>query len=799
MPSRRNKALAPTPDEHDALARFTIAQANVKASVKYKRAKALLSVLCLVTGHTRPSYGVKGIFGTQRAVPMPGADDSPVAAEAVDVEVQLRAAFAMEHPCDDMTTGLQPDVCAAADWLIEHRHSDLSQARESRMETIALCARELHECNEELFACAPKHILEAKPPRIHAALCMCLADVMQWPDSYLIQHMVLGCPAVGLSPDSGVFREEDQQPTMEMCDLDHNSWAHSLRNKIRAYSLNAANADEAKTLWERTMKEVHEGWATPIGSKEDCDRLFGEGLWRAMWRFGVLQKGSVRPCDNAKGSLHNACTHLKEHIVCETADWPVRMAAYLVRALGTSHDWGVLLGTEDIEKAYRRAMCSQPQFTVFAQWDPTAEGKVVFFRLQGFNFGLKSAVLWFNRLAEFIQRAAVRYAPLCTGRFFDDYALLEPTFAGQSGRRALRKFADIIGLPFSDDPDKSLALALERTFLGVEYDLKQFWLTKEITTSVSQARVNSILSGKGALSDILRSGTFDGNLGADKIAGMLSFSLGWATNRFGRAALQPLYHYSKKEWGRYRGYDLAVRAALLFFQAMLQIGLPGRKFKLNTSKRKPILVWSDACWEEKSVVPAGIGFVIYIPPTNTAQSGKWYWSGATVGSEFISQFGVKKQYIGQLELLAAVAVYHTVAAHPQLKSQFQGAPVIHFIDNYAAAAGLTKGYSAATASSRVVHAFWALVGAMKCAPWISYIRSKGNIADIPSRMFQPDFDSKDLDVLRCRNAKELKLSMPRVDEWPSMAWAILEASRQADHDESSLRAGGPVAPKRRRR
>ena len=52
-------------------------------------------------------------------------------------------------------------------------------------------------------------------------------------------------------------------------------------------------------------------------------------------------------------------------------------------------------------------MCSQPQFTVFAQWDPTAEGKVVFSRLQGFNFGLKSAVLWFNRLAEFIQRAAV--------------------------------------------------------------------------------------------------------------------------------------------------------------------------------------------------------------------------------------------------------------------------------------------------------------------------------------------------------------------------------------------------------
>ncbi len=72
-----------------------------------------------------------------------------------------------------------------------------------------------------------------------------------------------------------------------------------------------------------------------------------------------------------------------------------------------------------------------------------------------------SRLVWRARLAEFIQRAAVRYAPLCTGRFFDDYALLEPSFAGQSGRRMLRNFADIIGLPFSDDPEKSLALALE--------------------------------------------------------------------------------------------------------------------------------------------------------------------------------------------------------------------------------------------------------------------------------------------------------------------------------------------------
>jgi hypothetical protein len=80
---------------------------------------------------------------------------------------------------------------------------------------------------------------------------------------------------------------------MDMCDLDHDSWAHNLGDKIRAYSLKAANADEAKTLWERTMKEVHEGWATPIGSKE----LGGlrPPVWkRPLARHVALQRAAKR-------------------------------------------------------------------------------------------------------------------------------------------------------------------------------------------------------------------------------------------------------------------------------------------------------------------------------------------------------------------------------------------------------------------------------------------------------------------------------------------------------------------------
>ena len=119
-----------------------------------------------------------------------------------------------------------------------------------------------------------------------------------------------------------------------------------------------------------------------------------------MQRFGVRQKGSLRPCDNARHSLHNACTALHETVTHESADFPSRSAVLFYRLLGEG-PWSMLLGTEDIASAYRRATCSVPGLTMFAQWNPH-ESRVEFFELQGFNFGLRSAVLWFNRLSNFM-------------------------------------------------------------------------------------------------------------------------------------------------------------------------------------------------------------------------------------------------------------------------------------------------------------------------------------------------------------------------------------------------------------
>ena len=40
-------------------------------------------------------------------------------------------------------------------------------------------------------------------------------------------------------------------------------------------------------------------------SRAQLDECYGPSQWRAMRRFGVLQKGKLRCCDNARTSEHN--------------------------------------------------------------------------------------------------------------------------------------------------------------------------------------------------------------------------------------------------------------------------------------------------------------------------------------------------------------------------------------------------------------------------------------------------------------------------------------------------------------
>ena len=88
---------------------------------------------------------------------------------------------------------------------------------------------------------------------------------------------------------------------------------------------------------------------------------------------------------------------------------------------------------------------------------------------------------------------------------------------------------------------------------------------------------------------------------------------------------------------------------------------------------------------------------------------------------------VRATHIGQLELLAAIMVYTTV---PSLVA---GQFVLHFIDNTSALAGLISGSSRSWDSARLIHTFQVVNVSVRAKPWFSYVASKANVSDFPSR------------------------------------------------------------------
>lgn len=756
---------------------------RMRGSPVYKSALAVLQALALFTGHVRPAASTEP-WAMQAKALMPHDPRDFPASRLADVASHIAAAMDMDHPLDELHSSLPPDILRAAEWITASG-SETNELRKARLALIAKAASELLSWSSFFSEGSPEHIRGMKPPLPHYALFSCIGDAIGWPDELLFEDLILGAPCVGVCPDSGVFRADDQPASVQLDEMAHGDWNRKVASSLFASGSKPDRQDDLATLWERTQKEVRDGWASPIGSVASVDDIHeidhllgGREEWRCSMRFGVWQKGKLRPCDNCRDSLHNAATTLFERLVTDTADFPARAAALFSELVGDAASFSMLLGTEDIEAAYRRVPCRHPQYTIFAQLDPSS-GRVFFFRLQGFNFGLKSAVVQFNRIAHFICRASARLLPLCASHFFDDFAVCEPSFA-RGGQFLLRGFADLLGFSFAGarvGDGKSVAAALSNTYLGVVHDFSSFFAKGQMCCYVSAERVQKISESIDA---ILDAGSFAGSRGAAKLCGQLQFSLCWSAYRFGRAALQPIYR--AQSYRRSAPFTDPLRRALVFLRETLADadGKPRLRPRVLSLRRRrklrPILVWTDAMWSPSEDSPARIGFVVYVPNDDGA-GGSWYHSSLVIPEVFMRLFAVRTQYIGQLELLAAVAVYYSM---PEV---FRGRRVLHFIDNASALAAIVKGYSSSEDSARVVHSFWALVSGLSSDVWMVYVRSEANVADMPSR---GDFSYVTSEL----GSRWCDTRLPPIDSWGSVAAAL---------DAAAGASPSPAARKRARR
>ena len=734
--------------------------------------------------HTRPdaSRGLSSWLG-QRAADLHGSDTSLIHATVRDIDEHLTKAYGLSHPLDNVASRLPPDVKAAAQWLLSHHQppvpqpgpaltplnpapsprpidASLQNLRRHRMDRIEQIAASLEPLEHIVQQAMPLHVKKMLAYTPRTVLIHAIATATDWPDANLASDMCCGLPPTGAMPDTGVFRLDDEAVCPEsfsaLCAKD----PHWNRDLVASIAREAQDPDKAKSIqdsWDKTQKECAVGWCTPVGGGlAELNARYGEGLCRAMRRFGVEQNGGTRVCDNAAKSGHNKCTGHPERIVCESADFPIEAAGLFASILGLDGTWSMNTATCDVVAAYRRLACGDPSRTVVAQWDPRPrdEGgqRVAFFYVHGFNFGLKSAVLGYYRWSEFQTRAAVRLLPLVCCHYVDDWCIAEPTFCGSEGQHALLRFARLLGVhfdavPYKDRltgqqrvlPAKRQSPAFKRVFLGVETDFSNFASSGRIFITVPQPRIDKIVA---MLEQAISTGELHAGV-ARKLCGKLQFVLGWASGRFGRAALQPLYRRAEQ---RYTKVGLALEMALNFLLHAIK-SLTAREVCINTvGAGPPVLVWSDAMYKtayDKStdgdvIVEDGqLGFVVrfpggmrgpsdapHIPPP---EHPRFVHGALACGPEVIAELEARKQQIGQLELLGAVAPYFSLA--PYLK----GRRVIHWIDNTAALAGIAKGYSSKPDSARIIHSFHALGLSVQADVHFEYVASEANVADLPSR------------------------------------------------------------------
>jgi hypothetical protein len=557
------------------------------------------------------------------------------------------------------------------------------------------------------------------------------------------------------------------------------------RRKAMARARAAGGAEFAamQAVWDSSMAEVDSPWTGPgeesakhretqkrrgTSTKHtigEVDAMFGRNGWRAIVRHGVEQgeheDGSpkIRPVDDASGNHTNSAHHTREQMTLPTVSW----MATIGRALCAHGVRGAIGGgCDDESDAYRNSATRQPEFTVVVVPDPTT-GEVYAFIPRGHNFGLGSAPNTYSAKPEFVCAVARRLFAAIVDHYVDDYASCEPQFALGPTRhhavKALRRPAStqgvlfmtayVLGAPVSAAKHQPWSQTPE--FIGVVTDMTDIHrdAIRLWCKPATREKVSRMIAGYMEPGASMTPGQ----------AASLHGKCGWAMlrARMGRSALSALINRQYHSHGN-RGVGETLRRSMA---VLLDIFTDDTPVVLPTRPRprqQPVVILTDASYEEAAPGrPHGsghLGQVVWIPddgrgPPPCENSTPWRRQTvqSPVGGRAVdgwlshaameapaellawsAEFKDKETYIVLLELVAMASAYVG-----DIAEAFRGRDVLHFADNQSANGGLVKGRSPAPDLNTIIgetHDRWA---DLDIRPWVEYVRSEANVADLPSR------------------------------------------------------------------
>ena len=152
----------------------------------------------------------------------------------------------------------------------------------------------------------------------------------------LLSCLGTGFPMFGPFPVTGIFPQRSHRASIDMEDLPAVAkWARPAMTHSTPAFIKSPSEDQKKMndeLWRLTMEERRLEECRGPFTEQELDAKYPDG-WLACPRFGVAQKGKVRPCDNYSIYGHNATSDSYETIDTDGPDSIVNVSKLWVISL----------------------------------------------------------------------------------------------------------------------------------------------------------------------------------------------------------------------------------------------------------------------------------------------------------------------------------------------------------------------------------------------------------------------------------------------------------------------------------
>ena len=299
----------------------------------------------------------------------------------------------------------------------------------------------------------------------------------------------------------------------------------------------------------------------------------------------------------------------------------------------------------------------------------------------------------------------VRLFSLVLFFYVDDVFMADLRSSASQAKRTFRKVAELIG--WSLDPEKSEGMCECIKVLGCAATVVPQGLKWRLADRKSQEWTEQ-------LEGCLREGRLSSGV-ASKVAGRLNFAMSRVFGRIGRAWIRPLLWRQRRLTSA--SFNGRLRSALCWWAKLLAMR-PARLLRRdsNVSSTADVLVYADA---EGS---GGVCVYFY-----WCGYGRREYAAGAVPKRWKACIKYRKTQINMFELLAVLAAWETWAA------DLAGLRVSCFIDNTSALDIVLSGWSKHEDLNWVAGKCWLSIASARSTVAWSWVASKKNPADAPSR------------------------------------------------------------------